>query len=1030
MPLTPLGRQLRSVIAGIRITARNDNLRTGPRPAWISRNSTRKAPTKDEVAQRRQFTHDCSRHASAAVGFAPIGEEFDALESVNEQEEVVKPKRYAVRKKRSPRLVREQGNDVLGKALQDTGQWQLAPLKVPGKVDLSNGRNGRGNARPRSAPLQRSSRSSLRSNARFRIKAKALRPRSRPVSLESIMARYIRHQSVDDTMDTVLNKPFEIQPPERALLAQVGYDVHDIQAWAQIVSTTDSHEAATALAEWVKTHGHQALPFFVFSYLLRRPYLSARALRVLLGQAEAIVESRRISRPLTRQAVFVVFVRLARHARKVWPVAFDRIAHFLMDGLANAPASKAGNGLSHIHNLTAMLNKAMRLIVMPTAIETIKNNAYQEAAVVRILQFMSCHEPALHISREGYRAVILLQLAQRKSEKERQWAELKTLSWPPWKDERTAMDAYITADDHGLSKAGATLQRMREAGYAPHGWEKTAAIFAGWDTDQTPTVQTLVTLGTGRRRFVTGAATWAARITTTRTAQEAWAAYLAYEETKMPADPEVHLAVLRKLRKDSRPEPANKPRTRASDVNDQLALGDEQWPLFPGDVQETSPLPFSTHHHTYTRTPPPTVDGFYQYLKSRDIHPKGHCLAFLIANASTLRRGLRYIQESKYAESVIRPLLYLDKDHDIADVPLPIFKAFMELLSRFSVVPLPADNSMIRDAQWRQQNSTKALREQDTNFRHALFHATELLHWRSPLHLPSWNTVLKALSHESSLSGLRAVDQAADGSVAEQFTPDQDRWFGAIKADKYARGVVNGLQENGLALDVDGFMALCHVTENSALASWEMMREERGRETGGWRPTPYLREVLGWMRGSVRAVRLEREFRTLVGADEAVEQISLVRSEGMLLEVPSFTLLHIYVRALGWMAEHERVLECVKWMVEHESALAKRQKQDRNGFVAMRRTLCAVRVFLERSWLPRVAAEDVSDGGDGEGAEGEGVEKRLRLTKFLRRLESPAEQDVVDAARRLVESVETWSGWPGDEEIEEYCRDKRFHRVV
>ncbi|MDV2687690.1 hypothetical protein RYX56_25405, partial [Alkalihalophilus lindianensis] len=77
--------------------------------------------------------------------------------------------------------------------------------------------------------------------------------------------------------------------------------------------------------------------------------------------------------------------------------------------------------------------------------------AYQEAAIIRILSAMAEHEPPVQIDREGYRAVIRLQLAMGKTDSEQQWAALKALSWPPWKEDRTRMDSEI-GPEHGISR--------------------------------------------------------------------------------------------------------------------------------------------------------------------------------------------------------------------------------------------------------------------------------------------------------------------------------------------------------------------------------------------------------------------------------------------------------------------------------------------------------------------------------------------------------------------------------------------------
>jgi hypothetical protein len=106
-------------------------------------------------------------------------------------------------------------------------------------------------------------------------------------------------------------------------------------------------------------------------------------------------------------------------------------------------------------------------------------------------------------------------------------------------------------------------------------------------------------------------------------------------------------------------------------------------------------------------------------------------------------------------------------------------------------------------------------------------------------------------------------------------------------------------------------------------------------------------------------------------------------------------------------------------MARHQRELAETAEQAPNGAKLMRRTVVAARVFLERSWLPD------STGVDHDLAEREDEDK----PEALRRLESRAEDGLIEEAREVVESVEGWGGWPLDGEVGVYCRDGRFREV-
>ena len=469
---------------------------------------------------------------------------------------------------------------------------------------------------------------------------------------------------------------------------------------------------------------------------------------------------------------------------------------------------------SRLDELTHQLNTAMRLVSMPTAVEPYKNSHCQEGAVVCILQFMAEHDPPIGINREGYRAVTLVQLSQPKSATDRQWAELKALSWPPWKEERTAMDAYITRETHGNSKATATIRQMQDAGYGAGEWEKAASIYAGWDHDLTPTIQRRVLLGTRGIRFRSSAAAWTARIEATRTAQEAWACYEACERSHATFHPDVLLAIFTKLYHEERRKEEVDNEAYSQDIT-----GKDR--LLPGDVQEVEPLPPSTHLYTYTSKPVPTVHAFYEQLQQRGIILRGHCLAFVVANAGSLTQGLGYLHDSIDIYPDARALLLPGTEQDVSRLPMPLFASFIELCGRFSkasfrralppkLLPSYYPDYLLRVLEHRQLNADLPI-----------IHAVDLLRRRKPLYRPAWNSVLRALGHESSNGNLWTA-LGTPGRLHSSTPPSavEEPQKGALLAYSLVRRVLSLMRNLHLDLDIDGFLALCNATENMALGSW------------------------------------------------------------------------------------------------------------------------------------------------------------------------------------------------------------------
>ncbi|TKA72932.1 hypothetical protein B0A55_06860 [Friedmanniomyces simplex] len=710
----------------------------------------------------------------------------------------------------------------------------------------------------------------------------------------------------------------------------------------------------------------------------------------------------------------------------------------------------------------------MHLLSLETAVAPYQDNAYQEVAIVRILRFMTEHQPQLHITRDGYRAVVRLQLAQRKTSSEQQWAELKALFWPPWKQDRTAMDADITADEHGVTSAAATLRRMREAGYRATEWERTAELLAGWDVDGTPTIQTRALLGTGSIRFRSGSAIWAARIAATRTAQEAWAAYLAFEDARLPASDDVHLAIAQKLHGEE--ERQRKPAVR--DRPD-VEPASQRQRLLPGDTKEVQPLPPSTHLYTYTRLPVPTVEGFARHLQDRHIKLCGRALAFAVANAARLRLGFWHLHLSSRHVPGIGALLSFDPNASTADVPDPLFIAFIQLLCRFSNVPLNTLPGRTRSASFRSHKPLllDGQRLSPLNPHHPIVFALELLRARKLTSRQPWNAVLQALSRDATLKSMRFLRATDTPSTAENEVLEHSR--GAIVAYRLVTRTLSLLQDVHVDLDSRGFHCLCLAVENATIACWTILRSDNdiSNTPPGSNPlaTTSTHEANALLRSNNHVKRLKGMFNTLIGGpsdnNNNPSHLSSAKDTPIprpphdprlpsplspplpLLHIPSTALLHAYVRALGWIADHAGLLALVEWMVAHRDELGAQWSRERNGGRGMlRKVFVAVRVFLERSWF---GEEEVllllggkrdfegRGGGAGIGGEGDGGEGAAaafpppssRRVKNLRVLEGAASAEVVAEVQALVEGVEGWQGWPTDEEVARYCRDRRFEQI-
>lgn len=292
---------------------------------------------------------------------------------------------------------------------------------------------------------------------------------SRTSALECIFRDFVTSRKADRDP---LAAEWEVQHKPTAhsleVLLAARYNVIDLVIWAQIENEPDSYAAATKLEGLVKS-STTPIPLFVYMSIVDRLYVSAKALRVLLRLAYLLLDvhdRRQLLYGLRDDSVFIAGAGLLRHAREVWPSSLTAVVELVVNHYR-----KLEHDEDTLPTVTRKMNKLLKLVSMSTAENPFKDNHHQEAAMVPILQYMAEHTPSMQINREGYRAVIRVQLGQRKSHEDQQWAELKSQAWPPWKVDRTAMDEYIDVQNYGQSKAARTLARMREAGYAPEEWE-------------------------------------------------------------------------------------------------------------------------------------------------------------------------------------------------------------------------------------------------------------------------------------------------------------------------------------------------------------------------------------------------------------------------------------------------------------------------------------------------------------------------------------------------------------------------------
>lgn len=219
-------------------------------------------------------------------------------------------------------------------------------------------------------------------------------------------------------------------------------------------------------------------PTFLILHTIRRKPLSRTTLNYVLSLGSGLLTQ--LGSDKKTKIMFII--RLLRRIQEENILALPYLAQLIITHLVHTPLSTAESA----QHLTFVYNQLLSLMA-----RTSHERPFQSHPVVQQSQFMLLRKMSamnLVITRTGYRSIISVQLARAKTQEERERIRGMKMSWPPWQEER---DAWSDKLDVGrVTRAGVVLRQMQDAGYGLEEWENAAAVLAGEDTDQTPTIAT------------------------------------------------------------------------------------------------------------------------------------------------------------------------------------------------------------------------------------------------------------------------------------------------------------------------------------------------------------------------------------------------------------------------------------------------------------------------------------------------------------------------------------------------------------
>ncbi|PGH18029.1 hypothetical protein AJ79_00655 [Helicocarpus griseus UAMH5409] len=850
-------------------------------------------------------------------------------------------------------------------------------------------------------------------------------------------------------------------------LSARGYSAKDVMAWSWIITTSNSDQAVRRYRTFDKrvVEGDSdcaRVPLFVLLFTLRRKAFSSGALRTLILQAWDTIRGPLLEKPSvtgtgnqgmrtpsfrrkrpwkpsgSQTPIMILAVRLIRHAGLQWPAAFPSIAELVtqvlgFDSFKNIPEEAYEKS---IRRLTIWYNKLIHLLSRPSCINPYHSAVYQQRAQFHLLREMSKFSPPLPVNREGYRAITSVQLAQRKTMYEREWARYKTLSWPPWKEEKLGID-FERGNEGSESRAMKSLSHMKNVGYGMTSWEQAAAVYAGWDTDKTPTIQTRTfhprkgprVTAYSSREYLSNSINsekhievWSARIRATRTLKEAWACFLSYQDHGLHPHRSIYFEMASKI------------------IFSELQPSPE---ALPGDGKEAFPEPSSPKDVIYVKSDPPSLDGLIEQMFSHGITLSSGFLVLLLVHAKSLEAGIRYLsysrlpQEQKHALTCGLQNLSATQIA-LADVPEDVFAAFIGLLCRFASFDrreqinllthvrylFPALFSATEEGKLPVTASNGPVRAADLRPFEALALAVELMRLKKTQYRPAWNNLLLAFA--------TGTVKASDFGVPVSMHRVIMWWEFSL--------VVKWMQDADVVLENKVFHYACLAFAKMMLAA---RQNPRGAESGLQFIQHTLRQSDGFSEGlpsysSIDELRqqgiafLKRQFHSvsLTEGERILSSFGLLGQSHMddvasslpkLREPPSPALLHAYVHSLGLVQDYEGLLEVLRWIKKNEAEIRIFCDQLLNGSNHMRKTVVAMRTFLDGDWTrtTEVSLEpfgsdnwpmDPDDSDTDESTQGKQI---------------PTD-DIVQQAYEIVENTELLSPWPTDKEVENYATDLRL----
>jgi hypothetical protein len=783
-------------------------------------------------------------------------------------------------------------------------------------------------------------------------------------SKATITARIIRSRQVSFKSPPLLYKK------EMEYLKRLGYTAGDVSIWALIITQRELSKGIDII-QWLcstrSTPDTPVVPLFIINFLLKRRDMTSQSLQRLLVHTWTLIRQGKHENSFRDRQIFLIFTRFHRQARRVWPQGLINITALLTTFLPWGHA--AGKELSPTvqTRLTLMFNKALILLSQAARVRPFLCYMYAEKAQFLLLGRMTQFPHVLNITADGYKALVKVQLANKKTSQEREWSQLQSRAWPPIPEPKNQLDED-KGFDFGASRAIRTIQHMRFAGYSSPEWERVAQLYAGWETDGSPAVQTRKIIRSiseiSEQPIV---ALWSARIDVARDIREAWARFLEYEATDQKPHPWIYFSIFRKV---------------AMEQRRLLSQNPQGQDILPGDARDLFSPASSPMQKVYLLREPESYMELFRRMIRDDVLPKGQFLGFLLAYAPGIEEGVEIWKQSTKAASKQALIPSACNVPDAIPMDDPTFAGLIQLLCRF-----PLDESLMEHV-----DASKHVPSLQREFKQ-IFEAPRLDFLRGKVSQKSFFVAFWLIKQRSTLD-VRAWRSLFLGVLEANRKPGVKPF--AYRLFGYVHHVMTNISNLSMPADVYTFEPLCQYMELAARSARFEIAQSARRSQGEAGASKHASYVLASGARILRSV-----FAMLTSPAVASDHLEKVVDGLQVPAIPSSlntitaTDCLRYIRALAAFSDHEGIYSFAKWLVAHEGELKATIEQQAGGKRRWDFMLAAIRLGLEKP-------------------------KLLFTDRYTEAFIPSASEELIELVKKELTNLQQLRAWATDEDIEAY----------